>query len=228
MKVKYGAIITEGRGKINGFVASRNRGGAYLRTKVTPVNPGTSFQSTVRSRLATNAQAWKGLTAAQRAAWNASVKDFAKTDIFGDLKNPSGFNLYCSLNNNLANAGQSLLTDPPVPAAVVNLTGLVLTAAKGTPALSLAADDDVDAGSTILVFGTPALSPGKSFAKPFYRQFSTLAASATTPFNLLTDYQAKFGTIGSAGLKIFIKVIAINNTTGQASPVLETSAIIAA
>ena len=37
MKTKFGAIIVAGSGKINGFVASKNRAGAYLRTKVTPV-----------------------------------------------------------------------------------------------------------------------------------------------------------------------------------------------
>jgi len=86
MKIKFGALVVDGRGKIGGHVASKNRGGAYLRTKVTPVNPQTSFQNAVRNRLTAFAQAWRGLAASQRAAWNSSVSDFSKTDIFGDIK----------------------------------------------------------------------------------------------------------------------------------------------
>ena len=85
MKAKFGSIVVAGSGKIGGHVASRNRGGAYFRTKVTPVNPNTPAQAAVKSRLTTQAQAWRSLTAAQRAQWNAAVADFARTDIFGDL-----------------------------------------------------------------------------------------------------------------------------------------------
>jgi hypothetical protein len=47
MKMKFGAIVTEGRGKIGGHVASKNKSGAYLRTKVTPVNRQSVAQSNV-------------------------------------------------------------------------------------------------------------------------------------------------------------------------------------
>ena len=107
MKIKFGALVVAGRGKIGGHVASRNRAGAYLRTKVTPVNPATVYQVAVRNRLAGISTDWRGLTAAQRTAWNAAVSDYAKTDIFGDIRNPSGFNLHQKLNNNLVNIAKA-------------------------------------------------------------------------------------------------------------------------
>jgi hypothetical protein len=100
MKTKFGAIIVDGRNKIGGHVASKNRAGSYLRTKVTPTNPGTTYQVNVRNRLAGISTAWRALTEAQRKAWNVAVSNYARTDIFGDLKNPSGFNLHQQLNNN--------------------------------------------------------------------------------------------------------------------------------
>src|SRR5690606_4703877 len=121
MKAKFGALVVAGSGQINGFVASRNRAGAYFRTKVTPVNPQTASQNAVRQRLTGNAQAWRGLSEAQRASWNAAVSGFARTDIFGDLKNPSGFNLFVRINNNLEAAGQSPLTAAPVPSEVLTV-----------------------------------------------------------------------------------------------------------
>src|SRR5690606_18792227 len=107
MKMKWGALVVDGRNKIGGQVASKNRGGSYLRTKVTPANPQTVAQSIVRSIFTVLSQAWRTLTQAQRNAWNAAVTDWQRTDIFGDIKSPSGFTLYMRLNQNLSLIGES-------------------------------------------------------------------------------------------------------------------------
>ena len=164
MKVKWGLMVTEGRGKLGGHVASKNRASAYFRTKVTPVNPQSTAQNTVRSRLTTRAQAWKGLSAANRAAWNAAVGDFQKTNIFGDTVSPSGFNLYCMLNNNLLAAGQSAIAAPPIPEAVNDIIIGALTVAAGAGTVSLAYTAG-SAGSTILLFATAPVSSWSQLCK---------------------------------------------------------------
>ena len=228
MKVKFGSLVVDGRGKIGGHVASKNRGGAYLRTKVTPVNPQTSFQATVRDRITTYSQGWRTLTAAQRAAWNGAVTSWQKTDIFGDLKTPSGQNLYIRLNNNLLQAGQSAITSPPLPNSVVGPVTLALTAAAGTPAVSLVfTASPVAAATTFVVRMTPQVSAGKSFVKSLYRNLTTVAAAGTSPVDLLSAYNARFGTL-VAGQKIFVEVFAVSNTTGVRTTAISTSAIVGA
>jgi hypothetical protein len=69
MLAKFGAIVVDGRGKINGFVASRNTYGSYFRTKVTPANPNTTAQALVRGQFTAVSQAWRGLTSSQRLGW---------------------------------------------------------------------------------------------------------------------------------------------------------------
>jgi len=58
MKIKFGAIVVAGSGKIGGHVASKNRGGAYLRTKVTPTNPNSPAQAGARALLASLSTGW--------------------------------------------------------------------------------------------------------------------------------------------------------------------------
>lgn len=227
MKAKFGALVVAGSGKINGFVASRNRAGAYFRTKVTPVNPQTSDQNTVRSRLATRAQAWRGLTADQRAAWNGAVANFAKTDVFGDLKNPSGFNLYVRLNNNLAAVGSSAITTPPVPAAVSTLELMSLSVAAGSPEFEITFSGAVPANTAVKVFATPGLSPGVNFVKSEYRLITVLPPAEPNPYDGLADYNAKFGAL-VAGQKIFLKVVFVSTVTGIESSAQSISAIVAA
>ncbi len=216
MKVKWGALVVDGRGKIGGHVGSKNRAGAYFRTKVTPVNPNTSFQQAARARLSFFAQGWRDLTQAQRDAWNAAVSDFARTDIFGDVKNPTGFNLCVRLNTNILNAGGSQIDAPPLPAAVdeivpgtlvINLTGSI-----GTLAFTPTVPTDMG----VLLRATPSLSPGISFVKSELRIISVIAAATASPEDFFADYVAKFGA-PVEGAKVFVSVQTVNLLTGQVS-----------
>ena len=227
-KIKMGAFVTDIRNKVGGTVFSKNRGGAYTKNKVSPAQPNTSYQTTARTRMTTYSQGWRSLTTAQQAAWNAAVNNFQGTDVFGDIKTPSGQNLYGKLNINIAQAGGTAITSPPLPAAVVGPTTITLTAAAGTPAMSLAwTGGAVPASTTWLIEMTGQLSAGRFSVKSMYRIVTTAAAAATTPANLLTAYNTKFGTL-VAGTKIFVKVTPIGTTTGIKGTALTTSCIVAA
>ena len=228
MKVKFGALIVEGRGKINGWVASRNRGGSYFRTKVTPINPSTSYQVAIRSRLAAISSGWSGLTAAQRAAWNAVVGDFAKTDIFGDLKNPSGFNLYQRLNNNLITCSKAAITSPPVLTAVPTMSSLSLAVGVGAGTVILTYGPAIPADIAVKVFATAPMSAGKNFVKSEYRLIDVIVTADSSPFDITTEYEAKFGDGYAAGQKIFVKCVPVQFPTGISGLGLSCSTIVVA
>lgn len=228
MKMKFGAIVTDGRGKIGGHVASKNRAGAYLRTKVTPVNAQTPYQMEIRNRFTILAQAWRGLTQAARDAWNGAVADYAKTDIFGDLHNPTGSALYQRLNNNLSIIGVAAIGVPPLPSAVGAVTAVSVAIAAGAGTMSLVMGAAVPAGTSVKVLATPPLSAGKDFVKSEYRIIDVLAAAAGTPVNLKAAYEAKFGSVGIAGQKVFVKLVAVNAVTGQEGTPSAVSGIVVA
>lgn len=227
MKAKFGMIVVAGSGKIGGHVASRNHSGAYFRTKVTPVNPQSTAQLNVRNRLATRSQAWRGLTDAQRAAWNTAVGLFARTDIFGDLKNPTGFNLYQRLNNNLVTVGAAAIALPPQPAAVAQVGVTSITPAAGTGLIPMVLTGAVPALTYVKVFATTAQSPGVSFVKSEYRLITVLAPAAATPVALGAAYVAKFGN-WLVGQKLFFKIVFVNGVTGQESLPIQVATISAA
>ena len=228
MKVKFGAIIVDGRGKIGGHVLTKNRAGAVMRTKVTPVNVNSVDQLSARARFTVFSQSWRGLTEVQRDAWNAAVQDFQSTDIFGDLKTPTGFNLFQRLNNNLQNIGKPTLTLPPAPLAVDAVQITSVNAAAAIEALSVIHSTPVPAGISLKVFATSAQSAGKSFIKSEFRQIDVIAAAAISPYDALAAYNAKFGTISNVGSKIFIRFVPVNDTTGQEGAASQLSGIIAA
>jgi len=230
MKAKFGAIVVAARGKIGGHVASQNRAGAYFRTKVTPTNPQSSAQTTVRNRLAGISSAWRGLTAAQRAAWNSAVQDYAKTDIFGDLRNPTGFNLFQRLNNNLVTCGEAQIPSPPAVVPVDAFTSITLTAEDAAAAedFSLAIAPAVEADHLVKVYATPPMSAGISFVKSEYRLIGIMPNSQTSPYDGTAAYQAVFGSTGEVGQKIFCKCIQVEESTGIAGIPIETSTLVVA
>jgi hypothetical protein len=228
MKALWGALVVDGRNKIGGHVASKNRGGSYFRTKVSPAQPSSSYSAAVRSRLASISSAWRSLTAAQRSQWNDAVANFKKTDIFGNVRNPSGFNLYQELNNNLVNTGTAQITVPPTPEAVDALTSLSIVADNSSNSLTLTYAPAIAADHKAIIRATPAISPGKSFVKSEFRQIKVAATADASPLAVSADYITKFGAIGAVGQKIFVEVIEINTTTGQKGRSFQASTIIVA
>jgi hypothetical protein len=228
MKMKFGAIVVAGSGKIGGHVASKNRGGAYLRTKVTPANARTSFQSAVRNLFTQLSQAWRSLTENQRKAWNAAVTSYSRTDVFGDLRNPSGINLFQRLNNNRLSVGLAVKEDPPIPVAIVDSPVISADVAAGASTVELNLSGAVEVGTILKVFATPPLSAGKSFVKSEFRQIHTLVAMDGPTEDISAQYIAKFGSVGVAGEKIFFKTLAIAMSSGQSGTPAIVSTIVVA
>lgn len=228
MKVKFGAIVVDGRGKIGGHVMSKNRAGAYMRTKVTPVNTNTLAQVAVRGRLSGRAIGWRGLTNAQRLQWNNAVASFASTNIFGDIKNPTGFNLYIKLNSNLLNAGAAVISVPPLPLAVSALTLLTATQIQNGATSLVFAAAPTPADHRLIIRGTAPVSPGRSFVKSEFRQISSIAPAQASPFVATVDYATKFGGPGLTGQKIFFEAHYINTVTGQQGAKISASCIVTA
>jgi len=212
-KVKFTAFMADARGKLNGTVFSKNRGGAYTRTKVTPSNPQTSFQTVVRQRLAAFSAGFRALTAAQILAWNNAVSDFLGTNVFGDTVTPTGLQLYVKLNSNLAAIGVAPIANPPSPTALSPLTATIasLTAAAFTASLGSITTDE-----QYVIEATSPVSPGRLFLKNEFRVITTVAGTgaAIPAQNIFAAYSAKFGA-PVVGQRVGLRVKVIHETTGQ-------------
>ena len=215
-KIKFGMMMTDARGKLGGQVFSKNRSGSYVRTKVTPVNPQTSFQQASRFLLGALSQAWSGLTRAQIEAWNNAVNEWARTDIFGDLRNPTGKNLFTELNKNAVQAGYSQMTEPPAKEEmpVVSLLDATLGISAGELEVNLSGNA---VGHTLQFRATPTLSNGTTFIKDKLRVIGYVVGSVVQGLDLIQDYQDRFGLPASPGANIWLEMRVVL-PKGQVSP----------
>ena len=221
-KIKFGMIVTDGRGKLGGQVFSKNRGGAYIRTKVTPSNPQSPAQTVVRQAFAEFSQNWSALTAELITAWNAAVSSWSTTDIFGDLRSPTGKNLYLRLNQNAVLAGYPSFDTVPEKAEMVS--GIV-TSVDLTDGELLCNGIYEGVGARLVLSSSGPVSNGTSYVKNKLRVFFTVLGNDYSTLDAYQSYFAKFGTV-VAGQKVFfgIKYVLSN---GQTSPtqIVETVAV---
>jgi hypothetical protein len=227
-KVKFGFGVADVRNKINGSVFARNRGGAYVRTKVTPLNPQSVRQVAARNLLTSLAQNFRSLTQEQITAWNEAVTQWQTTDIFGDLVSPTGLALYVRLNSNIFNGGGSFISTPPAPVGAEALGELSLNAAFSTDLYEISYDPTaVPANHTMYIESTSMLSPGINNANSRFRFIATLGATSASPQDLYSYQTAKFGAL-VAGQKAYVRAKLINILTGEVSLALKASAIVGA
>lgn len=212
-KIKWSGIgIVDGRGKINGTVLSKNRGGAYARVKVTPSNPRSAAQMFVRSNLAFLAQKWKTLTQENRDAWSGAVSNYTRTDVFGDVKTPTGYNLFMRINTALRDASTELFFNVPAPA--VEVAGVqdvyvekVEVGDGYNVTVSFGSDDE--SNGYLLIDASPPLSMGVSTAGSRYKRIENAEVlDFSEPFSVSDfrgSYEAIYGNL-PVGHKVFIRV----------------------
>lgn len=224
-KIKFGMMMTDARGKLGGQVFSKNRAGAYVRTKVTPVNPRTAAQQLSRSILGTLSASWSGLTEQQRRAWNAAVDDWQRTDIFGDLRKPTGKNLFTSLNKELIQSSQSQVALPPEKVVIpeVLIDSASISTLDGEIEVTTQGDST---GFTIQLSATPSMTQGTTFIDDKLRVIHYYAGGVNSTVPLSDFYPDRFGTpeLG-ANIWVQIKLIAPN---GQVSVPVRAKATVAA
>lgn len=190
-------------GSMGGTTASRNRNGQYLRRRATPVNPRSAPQLAVRARLSSNAATWRTLTDNQRAGWKDLGQQMTRNDSLGQAHTLTGFQAYCSVNQNRLTAGDAVLADAPdvvtpaLPATVtVTLTNAAFSVAYTATPLA--------AGVRLFIYCSGQLSAGRNFNKNV-KLITVTAAAAASPSNILAAYSAKYGVPVTGG-KVFIVI----------------------
>ena len=219
-RIKFGMMMTDARGKLGGHVFTKTRSGATIRTKVTPTNPQTSAQGTVRGLFGNLSRFWALLALSEQLSWNGVVGEYKKTNAFGDQYQPSGKNLFQMVNTNLNTVGAPQTNTPPAGRGVLAFDNLVV----GINILSEELDvilhllDTPGASDFIVIEATAPMSTGRFNFSGAYRQIHVgLASAIPNPTALYSKYKDKFGN-PLAGRKISFRVYTISSASGIASP----------
>lgn len=186
--MKFKPVLgSELSGSMGGITASHNAGGAYFRNRVIPTNPGTSFQTAIRSFVGQLTSLWLNtLTSAERAAWDLYAGNVPLLDALGEPINVSGLNMY--VRSNVPRL-QGALPRVDVAPGVFNLGDFT---PAGMSSLSAAtqnfnvefteADDWVgEDNSSMLVYSSRPQNPSINYFKGPYRLAGQVAGEVAVP-----------------------------------------------
>jgi hypothetical protein len=191
-------------GSAGNLTSARNRSGQYQRARSMPTQPRTASQVAARARLTTLSAGWRGLTDAQRAAWNAFANSFSVTNTLGQTIFLTGHQCYVKVNTVNTLNGDATVAAPPALPSFLAATTTGLTAAAGTPAIDVAGSSPAG-GTKFMFYASPQLSAGVTFNGD-YRWLKTMTTATSSKFSLLTEYVAKFGAL-IAGKRVFVRVV---------------------
>ena len=173
--IKLGALAQDVRGSLNGSVFSRNRGGAYVRSKVSPLQPVSEWSSAVRAVFKALAQRWSSvLEPGQRSGWEAFAAVHPFVNVFGDQVLLSGIAMYESCNMATVLCAEDAIDDAPLMFSIEDLGTLNLTATVtgNVPTLGVGIGRVLTGEEAGYVFATPPLSGGRSVQRSDLRLIS--------------------------------------------------------
>jgi hypothetical protein len=217
-KILLGGLAQDVRGSQNGLTFARNKGGAYVRAKVSPVQPRTPAQLAVRANLAQGSKNYSALlTDDERAAWAGFANANTRTNVFGNTTHLSALQWYVGLNQVLAQIGSARITTPPIDLGVPENRSPGAFSTDETPTVTMQFNAGaVGTGVEAYIFATAPQAAGKVPQASLYRfiQTASLSTSSTVSnVDISTAYIAKWGA-PITGKKIYALVSNVNTESG--------------
>jgi hypothetical protein len=215
MKFKS-SIITTGSGKLGGNVFNKN---GTIRAFAMPTVSQSQKSVDQRTLQVAVKNAWKALTLEQQAAWNAQGDNYKKVNAVGDVRTPSGYQIFMGVNGTIQAAARppfktgQVVTVPPGRVAPPNL-GVTVTMEAG--ALDIATANAGNTSTYLVIRATPPLGSGRTKARESDYRIIASDLDTTTPGTLdaYDDYVSVFGPI-EAGARVGVKVTTVNAGTGE-------------
>lgn len=197
-----------------------------MRRRAIPTNPNTPAQTAIRSVANQNSQAWQGLTAAQRDAWNAfasSVSLASYRNALGLSGQLSGQQAYVRLNNRLRYAGYTVINTPPAGDAAPSpptLVPLELGIALGEPVFLFDGQPALGAGLRYQAFIAGPYGPGRTRVQERDHRLIYSATDVALDNNAMTaGYVARYG-VPSIGSQLSVGLRVIELASGAVSPLV--------
>lgn len=225
-KIIPGPMASAISGAAGGTVFSRNRYGAYTRSRVVPVNPNTAAQQQARADLAAQSTAWGALTAAQQLQWKTWAENNPIIDRLGQSQVLQANAAYIQLNSRLARSGDTLLTAPPVAPAPNALATLTFTADIGLGNFELTfTPTPLAAGLRLWCQAAVVDSAGINFVSNLLRLTNIETAATASPVDNQAAIETVFGTL-SVGQVVHQFVSVFDSATGLLSTPRRVSATV--
>jgi hypothetical protein len=228
MKVNFGLIVTAGSGSAGGQTIQKGKTGHCLKNKSIPRQPVSNYSAIRRSSFTSISKLWKTLLVAVVATWNNAAKNIKLSGNYGLPYSPSGFQLFSTLNNNLAAIDVVPISAVPAAASVGTMTTLSIAVAAGAQTLTITYAPAVPATAAFVIEATNGISQTRQVRDSDFRRIGKLLTANASPYSAEALYILKFGVIPAAGTIVHLRVRPVHLTAGWGGQPFSCSAVVAA
>lgn len=223
-RVKLSAGFTAIAGKQGGSVWATNQGGLYFRNNKFYGKVPKMGQVGSRANMAYISGLWRQLPPTNQIEWTNAGPDFPTTNIFGDARIPTGYELFMRLNLNIVKFGNTLLSSPPSPSSFPAYGPLEWAVLDATH-VSINFPYTVPANEYVMVWGAYPKSAGVNKIPTSWKFFGYQSPVGATNINLISSYRSFFPAPAN-DQKIFLKTSYLFGLTGIQGAVEYSSAIV--
>jgi hypothetical protein len=209
MKIKFSALVSDMRGKLNGSVLTKNRAGSAMRNKITGSNKRTFGQVLARANFSYLVLVFTALAQATQYIWNTFAESVNVTNVFGDSFKLTGQNFYVKYNSLRMLCGLAKSDTLPSSTRVLLPTALDIDTISAASGLKLKFTSTFPTGTLVAIFATRQMNHGRNPNKSDYRFIGYITDAFATGDAITSEYVAKFGAL-VAGKKISFFVKAVN------------------
>lgn len=221
-----GPVVSEVRGSVGGTTFTRNRFGPVMRQRVKPVVSTTEYALAAKARMTTETQAWQGLTAAQKLAWNEYAAGNPIVGSLGEQQIGTGHIAFVGINTRIAMVGTGALLVPPVGTPPAPLSGLTLTADIGAGNVEVAyTPTPTGATERLWIRACVVSSSGINYVSNLLRWIITSGGAEASPYDFELSLVARIGT-PQVGQTMHVRVSVFDTATGLLSPPLSDRVVV--
>jgi hypothetical protein len=206
--VKYGSIIDEIKGKLNGQIFQGGRNAPILRSGMNG-NGKKMTNSPVRrqnqgNRFSTVAKYWSQITPTQRITWSSLLGVWTFTDKFGDVYNGTPYQIFCACNLQRLILQQTLLTDAPTFNAADDIT-IVDIVCRAASTFDIRVLAGATSGQSMLIAASTMHNDSFPIDKANFVSLKSFIYTGAMTENFRTQWNNVFGVTPVVGKVIFVK-----------------------
>lgn len=223
-----GPAVGQISGRVGGTVFSHNRGGMYMRNGVIPTASNTPAAILAKARITAVSRQWAALTDAQQVAWKTWSQNNPVVNRLGSSTTLSGHMAYMQINNRLTQAGDTVLSVPPVdPAPAPLLTFSAAADASDDSCTLTFTATPVGAAVRLWVNVAVVDGAGIKYVQNLYKLVKISAKNQATGLDIGPEILDRFGDI-LEGQVVHLLAQTFDTATGLLSGPLYTSCVVQA
>jgi len=194
-KITFAAPVAEARGKVGGIVYSRNTWGAYIRNKVSPVQPRTPAQNLIRAKMTQMAERWRDvLTSTQRLAWELYAELTTKMLKVLGRTGLNGITAYTRYNVEWTRNGGTPVDVAPFTPGEAPMCNFTLTGTDADGVQITACAPTLAAGDIVFIYcNKPLLPQSRNFFNGPWALKARIESTSTFPLTVVPGSDVNLG-----------------------------------